>query len=223
MKSIKIIICCILLSNTTTSFSQNIALNIKNKQTDQDIKAIDAEKCTKIAEDRPRLVCFDRIYQTPSFALTFESPTVKTKHPIEWGNAWNKEKKRSPDDQDFLQHVEPGNFLNSITLTLPLENNDLLVLSCIDKISRIEIMLNSAISDGVVPVLIKNKAIKATNWFSDDSGFILRAGRGIPSINIMKHILNQKDFTIEFKKQSIPVYSENLEEKIKLLRTTCTW
>lgn len=219
---------CIILIGIASAIAQDPKLNEVTQlpdsiSSDAESTVQNAENCITIAEDRSRLTCFDRFFKTPSFASTLKPPEYKTVHPVEWIAAWNKEKERLEGNDGFLLNVTAGGFLDSITLTIPLKNKDLLVLSCIDKISRIELMLNTPTLDGIIPVMTKGYSEKSTIWMSDDSGYILRAGRGIPSINIMKNLLNQSEILLEFKNKSTSIPTQDLTEKIKLLRSTCTW
>ena len=92
-----------------------------------------------------------------------------------------------------------------------------------DKISRVEFMLNQPLEDGVLLVTIDGQSVSQKKWLTDDSGYILRMGRGIPSIDEMKNMLGQESVVIKLGKVVSSFSTETLTEKIKPLRNSCRW
>lgn len=186
------------------------------------------DECRGITEDRARLLCFDELFNTPVHSINPDESVVQPKElvqmkPQEWFDAWKKDQSRVDGDKDFVMTTTPGNFQDSIFLTKPVEDMGLIVLSCVDKISRVEFMLNQPLKDGVLLVTIDGQSLSQKKWLTDDSGYILRMGRGIPSIDEMKNMLGQESVVINLGKVVSSLSTATLAEKIKPLRNSCRW
>ncbi|MEI8630931.1 type VI secretion system-associated protein TagO [Vibrio sp. PP-XX7] len=97
------------------------------------------------------------------------------------------------------------------------------MMSCIDRISRIDLALPQAIPDPRVKLSVKN----ATQyWRSDDTGLLLSSGRGIPAIHLMEKIASQKQTVLHSNStvvDGLVFDTHQLEKALTPLKQRCGW
>lgn len=191
------------------------------------------ETCRLIKIDRERLFCFDQLFDTPitlnKNAFLPELPNDFDRRPSAWKSAWNAEKTRETK-QDLLS--EPTSFWSTQThfdsykalyLTQQIDDLGLLVFSCINNISRVEVMLDKPLQDGIVPVVIHGATPIHKNWLLDDSGYILRDGRGLSSIETMRGLIGQTQFELMINDRHYIIPLENFSSQVDGLKKMCHW
>ncbi|EPJ48770.1 MAG: hypothetical protein OFPII_04410 [Osedax symbiont Rs1] len=103
----------------------------------------------------------------------------------------------------------------------------ILVISCLDNITRLQILLHKPIDEGVTPLnlVIDGKSLPS-RWFSESNGYLIRAGRGLPGIEDISAMFLKKSLVIRSKEPGIDNLSfdlSNLVDDIKPLRKACHW
>lgn len=188
------------------------------------------EVCTQISSRLERLACFDRLFSTPVSATNSAVPSATGTVPAEYKLALASEERRQTG-VDFIPGHEAG-ATRKLWLTAPaigaLPPRPVLMLSCIDDISRVELMLPQKLSEGWIQLelRIQDGGEKTQRWMSDDSGHVLRSGRGLPAIRAMKAMLGGEMIELRAPNENInglQFDGRNLAEKLEPLRKQCRW
>lgn len=182
------------------------------------------ETCKAILADRDRLFCFDETFNTPIFSSDnhISSPSVARK-PQEWLEIQSMEQKRAADTIGFLGTTKSLEFYDSLYFTQSVEDLGVVVLSCINNISRVEIMLDKPLQKGVVPVSISGKNNAEYQWLLDDTGYILREGRGLPSIATTRNLMGESQFSLSINDRHYTLSLKDFDTQVKALQTLCHW
>ncbi|PVZ68782.1 type VI secretion system-associated protein VasI [Pelagibaculum spongiae] len=214
---------------------------------------VNAQKCAEMTSKLPRLTCFDQLFPAnqPTLNLALEVAKQLTKRQLAWAvdypkrwlqlMAWQK-KQTNPHLSEFT--------LTSAGFSEPLitsENNNywlfatalgqvsrlkdtgrpMLLLSCIDNISRVELLLPEAVDQPRFSVNLTNeKGHFPQQWMSDETGYVVRSGRGLPAVSAMKFMLKSDRFSLRSDNQLIDgllFETQQLTKAIKPLRDTCSW
>lgn len=178
-----------------------------------------AIKCAKITSRLERLSCFDNIF-SPIRETSYYQKDIR---PKVWFKANENELKRS-EGNDLPLLSSSNNNSKDRWLTIPDNNNrkTILMMSCIDQISRIELISPQIISEARVHFLIDE--VGKFTWRTDDSGYLLEGSRGIPAIDVMKKIMNLKILSIRSNLPSINGLEFNIVDlDLAPLRQSCRW
>lgn len=191
------------------------------------------QACSVIPSKIERLACFDAAFETP---IHEDNTQIENQvRPEEWVRANGSEAKRTETDTGFLlNYAMPNQPKSGIWLTataLPdreqqTEDMPILMFSCIDNISRVELILRDVASEGVAQVYASSAYSVTQRWMSDDSGYVFRAGRGLPAIEVMKAIMSGNRAVLRADIPSIrnlTFDTAELKQAIKPLRQTCRW
>ncbi|MDD1780511.1 type VI secretion system-associated protein TagO [Enterovibrio sp. ZSDZ35] len=201
---------------------------LSNAVADNQVSA--AETCTLIPSRLERLACFDKVFDTPvSHELALSTAPRK---PALWVKAAESEKRRQPLQTGFIVNVSdemesmPGAWVTSPAVVETDQAPAILMFGCIDDISRVELVLPNMVNSGRVPITTyaKNKDTRA--WMSDDSGYVLSAGRGMPAIVLMKSMLSQSSVSLRSNSAivgDVRFDISNINEAVKPLRKMCGW
>lgn len=190
-----------------------------------ELSAVDlksAQQCTSISERLERLNCFDQLFQTPTQLNDNRKADDK---PQAWHTAFDTSMGSEP-----LNVVEKGSEKEGdawLTLTAKHADKDtapVLMMSCINNISRIELALPLALEDARIRVSIAGGPTQS--WRSDDLGVLFSSARGIPAISMMKAM--SKDARLELRSNSPAVDglkfdASGLSQALKPLRSRCGW
>lgn len=188
------------------------------------------EACTQIESRLERLACFDRLFGTPVSASSTPDHSRTEEIPHEYRMAQASEARRQSGVGFIAGHDDDAT--RKLWLTAPaigsLPPRPVLMLSCIDDISRVELMLPEKLDGGWVQLKLGNQAGKSETqrWMSDDSGHVLRSGRGLPAIRAMKAMLGGE--TIELvasneKINGLRFDGLDLARQLAPLRKQCRW
>jgi type VI secretion system protein VasI len=205
-----------------------------------------AKLCSQISQSRlERLACFDDVFATPlakTKSLINQTITERiVKRPDFWQLVAAQEQQRRNEDV-FVSSVNRDTTIEAdasaqqntganVVLTQAamgaIPPRPILTISCIDNITRLQIMLHQPIDEGVTPLtLVIDAQPLASRWFSEQNGYAIRAGRGLPGIEDIKAMLNHKTLVIRSKTPQLDNLSfelTNLVEDIKPLRQACHW
>jgi type VI secretion system protein VasI len=191
-----------------------------------------AQQCTTVSERLERLRCFDHVFNTPTHR---QAVHIETTMSATWLRATQAASQADAQTHMSLNYVGEADAIEGdawLTLTAinnptPFANNakPIMMLSCIDRLSRIELILPQEIPDARVKVsLVGNGTTQY--WRSDDTGYLLLSGRGIPAIDMMKHMATERRSTLRSNSKLIDgltFNTESLPSVMKTLRQRCRW
>lgn len=182
------------------------------------------ETCKAILIDRDRLFCFDETFNTPIFSSDNHIlPPSVTRKPQEWFEIQSMEQERPADLVGFFGTKKSQEFYDSLYFTQSVEDLGVVVFSCINNISRVEIMLDKPLQKGVVPVSISGKNKVEYRWLLDDTGYILREGRGLPSIATTRNLIGESQFLLSINDRHYTLSLKDFDTQVKALQTLCHW
>lgn len=174
-----------------------------------------AYQCAEITTPNQRLTCFDRV---------FESAKVSSgEKPLSWLLVKRLEQERPEGDLSPRVEVDEKNKRALITLPSQQEGK-VLVMSCIDNISRVELYLPEPVSAARVSISVLNG--ERQSWRSDDSGLIFEASRGLPAISLMKRLMNRESVTLRSSARGfdgLRFETSQVAGVIEALRDPCSW
>ncbi|PML80474.1 type VI secretion system-associated protein [Enterovibrio norvegicus] len=192
-----------------------------------------AQTCAAIPTRLERLACFDGVFNTPLDADNKQ--TIANIKPEAYQRAHASEAARGEDEQGFVvRYSDPEDLTKGIWMTATAipdrgqqrEDMPILMLSCIDSISRMELVLPTTTSAGKATILVSGSFAVTDRWLSDDSGTIMHAGRGIPAINVMKALMSSSGSVLRSELDEIgnlTFDTEGLTSAIRPMRNTCRW
>ena len=87
-------------------------------------------------------------------------------------------------------------------------------------------MLPEPIELGEVTMTLLGRQPQTITWITDDSGRLLRMGRGLPSVRFIKGVLSRSSLTFRSSMEGMDALTfdvSNLAEQVKPLRASCRW
>ncbi len=182
-----------------------------------------AQQCTSIAERLERLNCFDQLFNTPMVMVRNED--VADDKPQAWHMAFD-----STSDNQVLNLVKNGSeesgdaWLTLRARHVEGEQAPVLLMSCINNISRIELALPEAMDAARIRVSIARGP--AQSWRSDDVGVLYSSAQGMPAIAMMKAM--SKDSRLILRSNAPQVDglhfdTAQLSQALIPLKTRCGW
>lgn len=189
-----------------------------------------AQRCTSIDSRLERLSCFDTLFQTPTnvHMIQTERPNV----PDSWQRAFDSLSQYQSGDVSHLTTQDDGDrgdaWITLVALNQRTAFADnakpMLLMSCIDNLSRVELAFPSAIDDPQLTISIVGMA--AQSWRSDDVGLLFSSGRGIPAIDMMKAMAKQRQLVLRSNSRIVDGLQFDvgtLSQSLQALRTRCGW
>lgn len=183
--------------------------------------------CPRIVSNVERLACFDSAAGTPAHAVPAQwsapeqdSPTVRRVLAHEAG--------RGPDDLTFRLTPEPEGLTISAPAIASAAPHPYLVISCLQNISRLQLVAALPIDAGRVTVRLHGArgATAATPWQVTENGQVLDAGRGLPGIEQIKQLLGAHRIEVQSDNAAVDglVFdAQGLDPLIEEARKTCRW
>ena len=192
--------------------------------------------CTNIRSSIQRLACFDKLFDTPVYIEAISIPEVLKPNYGIVDIVNQSESQRETDNYDLLMDasVEHSDTEQQrVVLTTPaigaIGVRPILALSCIDNISRLQIIFSQPLNATRVNLIIhgrKEKEILSEKWKVIGGGYIVDAGRGIPSIRIIQRLRKSNRITFSSDQsllEGLVFDLEKLPEYIVKLATACHW
>ena len=195
-------------------------------------------ECSLVASRLARLSCFDEVFSTEFEVDEVIQPNAL---PI-MARAISSETDRGESSAFKITYGDTPELNNSVWVTssaMPnleksqkntgmLENHStpILMLSCLETISRVELVLPQKLQDARVNISIFGDNKDTQTWVSDEDGFVLRTGRGVPAIKAMKAIISSRSLVLRSNSPVIDGLrfdSLNLASTIKPIREKCDW
>ncbi|MBS9434330.1 type VI secretion-associated protein [Photorhabdus luminescens] len=176
------------------------------------------------AEPSPlvRLDCYDRLLDKVDNIAVI--PLEKT-GPV-WRQAMEQEMKRTDHSTGFIT-TQSESIPTRVILTTPAIGvpppRPVLMLSCIDSITRIQIALAKPQDSGTVMISTEITQFSA-DWFLRENGYLLESSRGLPGIEELKRLMTGKTLTIKTGNGNRMTFNiSQLEQAVKPLRSACRW
>lgn len=185
------------------------------------------QDCSRIVSNLERLACFDESAGTPAHSVPMQwsppeqdSPTVRRVLTHEAG--------RSPDDLTFRLTPEDDGLTISAPAIASAAPHPYLVISCLQNISRLQLVAAQPVDAGRVMVRLQGErsTTAATPWQVTENGQVLDAGRGLPGIEQIKQLIGAHRIEVQSDNPSIDglVFdAQGLDPLIYEARKTCRW
>ncbi len=195
-------------------------------------EAITPSKCTQIKSSLNRLACFDSLFKTPvHFSEKSKVSDLRADYQPEILRIVQRtEAGRPPETAGLLiqrsidhEASEQERIILSAPAIGAIPPRPLLIISCINNITRLQIGFEKSLTEHSVPVTLNLDAMSIGGdylWRVIEAGKIVDAGRGISSISILKkiskyqrlmiqsdaHLLNGLTFDISGLNQVLPKF-----------------
>ncbi len=183
----------------------------------------EANKCKTISSRLERLDCFDAVFNTETTVLE-KTSIIK---PEVWTRAFSSEMNREVNDNHPLTSLSHEKE-QDIWVTIPSIDRSrpeaVLMFSCIDNISRIDVALKQKIE--LFRIEMASNSFPSSLWKIDDTGFVLSSARGLTAIELMKKIASQSQLVLESTLDDVNGLSFDttyLANSLKPLRLRCRW
>lgn len=172
-----------------------------------------------------RLDCYDR-------ALA-QNGVVAVPSPAQAGPAWrramNQERGRNDHSLAFLISDRGGDN-PLVVLTTPAIGipppRPVLMFSCIDNITRLQVALSAPVQEGDGRVLLATeKNSLSLRWFVRENGFLLESSRGLAGIQQIRQLFGAQRLTLTPQNgaTSLTFNITGLAQEIEPLRKACHW
>ncbi|EGR4142336.1 type VI secretion system-associated protein TagO [Vibrio cholerae] len=185
-----------------------------------------AELCREIPARLERLACFDRVFATPleQVAIAPSNP-----YPAEWQRAMAA-LSESQSEAGWVLGTQGEGRGSSAWIALPAQNRSsgetsppVLLLSCINNLSRIELALPKEVADARIQVSIRHET---QFWRSDDHGVLFSSARGMPAIEMMKLAASESRLLLRSNApfaDGLQFDTRGVNEALDALRERCGW
>ena len=192
-----------------------------------------ADACRDIPSKLERLQCFDAIFNTPVEQVSISQADVK--YPSSWFRAVDSEKKRDKRSVFIFHQLDSSNQASRMWLTsaavrsseqLKDQKAPILMLECYEKITRAELILPTPVKAGKVELSIPGSPVITQEWMSDETGYVLRSGRGLPAIRAIKAMISSPQLILRSNVADIDHLefdNSNLAEALEPMRENCRW
>lgn len=189
--------------------------------------------CRQIVSNLERLACFDRLAQTPDHRPHRLRSAPEQEAPSLLGVMAN-EARRAPDDLTF--HIsDQGNeavgdkrLVISAPALAATEPRPYLAISCIENISRLQLLAPRPIEGGRVKVQLRTErqATAWGDWQVMENGQVLDAGRGLPAIEKIKTLIGAHRIRVVSQDplfDGLTFDAQGLDPLIDEARKACRW
>lgn len=189
-----------------------------------------AQQCTAIASRLDRLSCFDQVFQTPSSVLVSSVPEHAA--PRSWHRAFDSLNQYQEGANSHLT-TEGDETKGNAWITLVALNGNtgfaenakpVLIMSCIDNLSRVELAFPDAVVDPRIKVAVAHTP--AQSWRSDDLGLLFSSGRGMPAIDMMKAMARANRLMLRSNSalvDGLQFDTSQLSQSLTALKQRCGW
>ncbi|WP_299494804.1 type VI secretion system-associated protein VasI [uncultured Shewanella sp.] len=192
----------------------------------------DALECRHIPSKLERLLCFDTVFVTPTGSEQPAEIVADDPHTKQWKRAFDNEANRENERGFLLNDAfntpdDDPNIWATAQAIGAIPPRPIMMLSCIDNISRVELIFADPINIRSTAISIKTPQGESTqDWMVDNSGYILRTGRGLQAIVAMKAMLLGKEFVLGSEHKwidGLQFDTHQMEQSLKALRRECSW
>ncbi len=196
------------------------------------------QDCTAIKSSLQRLTCFDQYFNTPVVIAdrkkSAQNSNARKSKIMQM--ALRIEQQRNDETngllrEEIMEHEAAGQ--RRIILTTPAIGSHpprpLLMISCINNITRLQIGLHKSINRGRVAVALAlkdNTQQTDYSWRVIGHGQIIDAGHGIPSINLLKTMIGYNRVLIHSEEMALEGLTFDITgftHYVKSFRIACHW
>lgn len=188
------------------------------------------QACRRQAAALERLDCYDHLLSPEPGG--FDSALVKARYQGEdWTRATEQEKNR-PDNTTALRVTQLPGERSTVLITTPaigsLPPRPILMFSCVDNITRMQVALRHPLKVNDVAVSLKaDDAVFRSRWFVRENGLLLESSRGLPGIDEIRALFGAKTLTLDTGLDGaagkLTFNVDGLSEAIAPLREACHW
>ena len=201
-------------------------------------KVTDPAECAKIQSSLSRLACFDTFFKTPLYLSSDRKPTALwiDYQPEILKIARRVENNRPPETAGLLTQRSIDHEASDqerIILSAPAIGayppRPLLIISCINDITRFQIGFEQPLTEhsATVTLNLDDMSIGGDyRWRIIEAKKIVDAGRGIPSINILKRVSKYQRLMIQSDVHSLDGLTfdiSGLSQVLPKFRKACHW
>jgi len=135
---------------------------------------------------------------------------------------------RAPDDLTFRLRSDDAGLMISAPAIASVAPHPYLVISCVQSISRLQLVTAQPINAGRVMIQLQGGrgATVPTPWQVTENGQVLDAGRGLPGIGQIKQLIGAHRIQVKSDHPSVEglVFdAQGLDPLIDEARKTCRW
>nr|WP_274672467.1 type VI secretion system-associated protein VasI [Vibrio aestuarianus] len=208
-----------------------IALGLCSSMVNASTEVLDqAQQCTAITSRLDRLSCFDHVFKTPSSVLVSSAPEHSA--PLSWHRAFDSLSQYQEGANSHLT-IEGDETNGNAWVTLAALNGNtgfsenakpILMMSCIDNLSRVELAFPDAVVDPRIKVAVAHTP--AQSWRSDDLGLLFSSGRGMPAIDMMKAMARENRLVLRSNSalvDGLQFDTSQLSQSLIALKQRCGW
>ncbi|EAB7343808.1 type VI secretion system-associated protein TagO [Salmonella enterica subsp. enterica] len=186
--------------------------------------------CRKEPAALERLDCYDRIL-APQADSGFAGALVKARYDGEARKrAFEQEAQRADNSTALLLTRTEGEH-PTVVITTPaigsLPPRPVLMFSCVDNITRMQVALSASRQEHDIPVTLKTESgAFRSRWFVRENGFLLEASRGLSGIDEIKQLFGARTLTLETGNGGTGQLTFNIDglaQTLAPLREACHW
>lgn len=186
--------------------------------------------CRKQPAALERLDCYDRIL-SPLPDTGFAGALVKARYDGEARKRAFEQEAQRVDNSTALLLTRTEGERPAVIITTPaigsLPPRPVLMFSCVDNITRMQVTLASPRQDSDIPVTLKtDNGLLRSHWFVRENGYLLEASRGLAGIDEIKQLFDAKTLTLETGNGSSGQLTFNIDglaQTLAPLREACHW
>ncbi|TFH91178.1 type VI secretion system-associated protein TagO [Vibrio ouci] len=180
------------------------------------------DQCRIIAKRLERLRCFDQLFDTP---VALKGQSHEPDKPKVWMLAYPQSGAEN-DLAPVLNESDSGEDAWVTLSALPQGEVDspVLVMSCMDEISRVQLALPKPLIDARISVSVAQG--QREYWRSDDEGVVFSSAQGLPAIELMKRMAQQRKVTLRSNSETVDGLQFDtvaLQAALSPLRQRCRW
>jgi type VI secretion system protein VasI len=189
--------------------------------------------CRRIVSNVARLACFDKAAGTPAH-LIYERWSAPEQSALSVARVMANEAGRATDDLTFRigdgGDSSPG--APALVISAPAiastDDRSYLAISCIQNISRLQLIAKRPIDAGWVTVQLTGEggSTSKTPWQVMENGQVLDAGRGLPAIEQIKKLIGAHRIAVvsdHAEVDGLTFDAQGLDPLISQARSTCRW
>ncbi len=179
-------------------------------------------QCREEPERLIRLACFDEVMQTPINEPRASHSIEQVHYPALWRRAWQAtEHQNAPL---VWQTDEKDNAWIALTEQSSSPAQAILVLSCIDNLSRVDVLMSKPMEALTLRLDVNSR--QQITLRSDDFGVMFSSPRGLPAIDVMKALAWQETILLHSSEEAFSPLLFNVREVKTLLpqlQRRCRW